>query len=123
MDTLTELLGSPNLPTALLLAGLLWASIRLIELAVETYARRIGRKVRLNPNRIRLRAGAIHRSHVDRYKRNPDAGWLLGTPVCVVRLDDGSLFAREGAHRITAARETGRKVACLVVDERAEQGR
>ena len=77
----------------------------------------------VDPNRIGLRGGRINRRDVERYKANPNARATGGDKVYVVRRADGSLFAREGAHRVTAAKEAGRKIRVHVVDERRERGR
>ena len=85
--------------------------------------RRHSRSASMNPHRVRLRSGTIHRRDVERFKANPSARSSDGGPVCVVQLRDGSWFAREGAHRVTAAREAGRLVSVKWVHEREEQGR
>lgn len=77
----------------------------------------------LDPHAVTLRAGPIHRRDVERYKADPGSRATGGDPVCVVRRRDGSLFAREGAHRITAAREAGRRIRARLIGERTEQGR
>lgn len=89
----------------------------------QSWWNRNSRSETVNPNRVQVRGGTINRRDVERYKRNPNARATGGDKVYVVRRRDGSLFAREGAHRITAAREAGRKVRIRVVDERDEQGR
>ena len=76
----------------------------------------------VNPRKIKIRGGTINRRDVERYKADPNARATGGDKVYVVRRADGTLFAREGAHRITAARETGRKIRVHVVDERKERG-
>lgn len=76
----------------------------------------------VDPNTVNLRSGRINRRDVERYKRNPNARATGGDKIYVVRRNDGSLFAREGAHRITAARETGRRIRVHIVDERTERG-
>ena len=83
--------------------------------------KRHGRRANLSPSRIGIRGGTINRSDVERYLRNPKARATGGDPVCVVKLTGGGYFAREGAHRITAAREAGRRVAVLWVHEDEEQ--
>lgn len=84
-----------------------------------------GRRASMNPNRIRVMGGRLSRRDIERYKANPKAGSDGGTPVCVVKLDGffGGYFAREGRHRILAARATGRRVSVMWVHEREEQGR
>lgn len=77
----------------------------------------------VDPAKVKLRGGTINRRDVERYKANPNARATGGDKVYVVRRADGSLFAREGAHRVTAAREAGRKIRVHVVDERKERGR
>ncbi|MBN9758883.1 hypothetical protein Ae406Ps2_3019c [Pseudonocardia sp. Ae406_Ps2] len=75
----------------------------------------------MDPWSLRLRGGVIHRRDVERYKRDPRARATGGDPVCVVRLCGGGSFVREGAHRVTAARETGRRIRVLWVHEADEQ--
>jgi hypothetical protein len=87
----------------------------------QSWWNRTARAETVNPNRIKLRSGTINRRDVERYKRNPNARATGGDKVYVVRRADGTLFAREGAHRITAARETGRRIRIHVVDERRER--
>lgn len=74
----------------------------------------------MNPRGIRT-AGIHSESAVQKYMRNPNP-LFAATPVCVVKLSGGGYFAREGAHRIEAARRTHRRVRVLWVHEREEQG-
>lgn len=83
--------------------------------------KRNGRRASMSPHRITIRSGPINRRDVDRYRRNPNARATGGDPVCVVKLTGGGYFAREGAHRITAAREEGRRIAVRWVHEDEEQ--
>lgn len=74
----------------------------------------------LNPRSISTHGVKDERA-VQYYMRHPHAG---DTPICVVRTGGlfGGYWAREGAHRIEAARRTGRRVRCLVVDLDKERG-
>lgn len=84
---------------------------------------RNGRSETVNPRKVEIRPGRVNRRDVERYKADPNARATGGDKVYVVRDSRGRLHAREGAHRITAARETGRRIRVHVVDEDRERGR
>lgn len=76
----------------------------------------------VDPGRIST-AGVKDPEAVKHYQRDPHRRFDSGSgdgPVCVVRNSHG-MWARDGAHRIEAARREGRPVQVRVIDQGAER--